>query len=593
MIKQCFQCPRHCKVDRDKEKGFCGALNDAKIAKVMLHHWEEPIISGSEIDSGSGAIFFSHCNLKCVYCQNYKISHNDVGEVYSPQDLADLFKKLEQTGALNINLVTPTHYSKSILKALKIYKPKIPVVYNCGGYEDEKMLEELKDYIDIYLTDLKYFSSDLSKKYSFCPDYFEKATKAILKMRENVKNDVIENRLMKKGLIIRHMVLPNQTDDSLKVLDWIKTNLGTKTYISLMSQYTPFGEAKNYPEINRSLKPLEYKRVYNYLLKLGFYNGFMQEMSSSNNCYIPDFDKNEKENFMKSKVYYTKNITPESLIKIYEALNINLDGKVGVKVSTGEDGSRGYLKKELIAPLVQKLNATIVECNTAYAGMRTNKQDHMRVVEKHGFTSFANVDIMDGDGEFKIPVNCGKHLKYDIVGENLKNYDSILNLAHGKGHMMGGFGGNLKNQSIGIASRNGKAYIHSCGKTIDPDKAWTVQYEQKDFIESMAEAAGAVCDYMKENNKKIAYITVMNFLSVDCDCDANQTDPVMEDLGIVASLDPVANDQAFIDLVWNSQDKGAKLLQQRIDRQQGRHILPYAQSLKIGSTEYELIDIDK
>jgi len=296
---------------------------------------------------------------------------------------------------------------------------------------------------------------------------------------------------------------------------------------------------------------------------------------------------------MKSKVYYTKKITPESLIKIYEALNMNLDGKVGVKVSTGEDGSRGYLKKELIAPLVQKLNGTIIECNTAYPGKRTNEKDHMIVAEKHGFTSFAKVDIMDGKGEFKIPVNKGNHLKYDIVGVNFKNYDSILNLAHGKGHMMGGFGGNLKNQSIGIASRNGKAYIHSCGKTADPNKAWSVKYEQKDFIESMAEAAGAVCDYLKDNNKKIAYITVMNFLSVDCDCDENQTDPVMEDLGIVASLDPVANDQAFIDLVWKSKDKGAKLLQQRVDRQEGRHILPYAQSLKIGSTEYELIDIDK
>ena len=291
MIKECSECPRHCKVDREKEKGFCGTLNQAKIAKYMLHHWEEPIISGGENGSGSGAIFFSHCNLKCVYCQNYKISHFDVGEVYSPQELAELFKRLEDMGALNINLVTPTHYSQSILAALKIYKPKIPVVYNCGGYEDEKMLQEFKDYIDIYLTDLKYFSSELSQKYSFCSDYFEKATKAILKMRENVKDDVIENGLMKKGLIIRHMILPNQTNDSLKILDWIKTNLGTKTYISLMSQYTPFGEAKKYPEINRNLKPLEYKRVYNYLVKLGFYNGFTQEMSSSSECYIPDFDE--------------------------------------------------------------------------------------------------------------------------------------------------------------------------------------------------------------------------------------------------------------------------------------------------------------
>ena len=167
----------------------------------------------------------------------------------------------------------------------------------------------------------------------------------------------------------------------------------------------------------------------------------------------------------KSKVYYCKEINAENLIKIYEALGIELDGKVGVKVSTGEAGSRGYLKADLIAPLVKKLNGTIIECNTAYPGKRNNAQDHIKVAQDHGFTSFADVDIMDGEGEFKIPVKNGKHLKYDIIGENFKNYDSILNLAHGKGHAMGGFGGNLKNQSIGIASRNGKAYIHSCGKT--------------------------------------------------------------------------------------------------------------------------------
>ena len=296
---------------------------------------------------------------------------------------------------------------------------------------------------------------------------------------------------------------------------------------------------------------------------------------------------------MKSTVYYTKNITPQSLIKIYEKLGVNLFGKVGVKVSTGERGSKGYLKADLIAPLVKKLNGTIIECNTAYPGARTNTKDHLQVVKEHGFTSFADVDIMDAKGEFKIPVKNGKHLKYDIVGESLKNYDSMLNLAHGKGHMMGGFGANLKNQSIGVASRNGKAYIHSCGQTDNPDSCWAVQYEQKDFIESMAEAAKAVSDYFQNNNKKIVYITIMNYLSVDCDCDAHQTEPVMEDLGIVASLDPVANDQAFIDFVWNSKDKGAKKLQERVDRQVGRHITEYAQELGLGNTNYELVDIDK
>ena len=294
----------------------------------------------------------------------------------------------------------------------------------------------------------------------------------------------------------------------------------------------------------------------------------------------------------KAKVYFTKEITAESLIKIYEALGVELVGKVGVKVSTGEDGSRGYLKADLIGPLVKKLNGTIIECNTAYPGARNNASDHMKVAEKHGFTSFADVDIMDSKGEFKIPVKKGKHLKYDLIGENFKNYDSILNLAHGKGHAMGGFGANLKNQSIGIASRNGKAYIHSCGQDENPDTAWGRPYEQIEFIESMAEAATAVSDYLKENNKPIVYITVMNALSVDCDCDSRQGDPVMEDLGIVASLDPVANDQAFIDMVWNSNDPGAHLLQERVDRQQGREILPYAESLGLGTRDYELIDID-
>jgi len=293
----------------------------------------------------------------------------------------------------------------------------------------------------------------------------------------------------------------------------------------------------------------------------------------------------------KSIVYFTKKITPESLTRIYEKLGVDLKGKIGVKVSTGERGSKGYLKADLIGPFVKKLNGTILECNTAYPGARNTKEDHLKVAEEHGFTSFADVDIMDGDKEFKIPVKNGKHLEYDIIGENFKNYDSIINLAHGKGHAMGGFGANLKNQSIGIASRNGKAYIHSCGKTSDPNECWNVEYEQKDFIESMAEAAKAVSDYLKDNNKQIVYITVMNAISVDCDCDCNQTDPVMEDLGIVASLDPVANDQAFIDMLWNSTDPGHVKMMERVDRQEGRHITEYAEELGLGSTDYELVEI--
>ena len=293
----------------------------------------------------------------------------------------------------------------------------------------------------------------------------------------------------------------------------------------------------------------------------------------------------------KSKVYFCKEITPENLIKIYESLGVELPGKIGVKVSTGEAGSKGYLKAELIGPLVKKLNGTIIECNTAYLGKRNTKEDHIKVAKEHGFTSFADVDIMDGDGEFKIPVKNGKHLKYDIIGENFKNYDSILNLAHGKGHATGGFGANLKNQSIGIASRNGKAYIHSCGQTADPDKCWTVKYEQKDFIESMAEAATAVSDYLKEQNKPIVYITVANAISLDCDCDSHQGDPVIGDIGIFASLDPVANDQAFIDAIWATHEQGTESIKERIDTRFGRHITEYAKSLGLGNTEYELINI--
>lgn len=293
----------------------------------------------------------------------------------------------------------------------------------------------------------------------------------------------------------------------------------------------------------------------------------------------------------KSKVYFTREITPQSLQKIYENLGVKLKGKVGIKVSTGEAGSKGYLKADLIGPFVKGLNGTIIECNTAYPGKRNTAEEHLKVAEEHGFTSFADVDIMDGNGEFKIPVKNGKHLKYDIIGENFKNYDSIINLAHGKGHAMGGFGANLKNQSIGIASRNGKAYIHSCGQTEDPDECWSVKYEQKDFIESMAEAAKAVSDYIKDNGKQIVYITVMNSISVDCDCDKNQGDPVMGDLGIIASLDPVANDQAFIDMLWESNDPGHTKMMERVDRQEGRHITEYAEEIGLGSTKYELVEI--
>ena len=293
----------------------------------------------------------------------------------------------------------------------------------------------------------------------------------------------------------------------------------------------------------------------------------------------------------KAKVYYTNKITSENLIRIYEALDVKLTGKVGVKVSTGERGAKGYLKASLIGPLVKKLNGTIIECNTAYPGARNDAKEHLKVAREHGFTDFAPVDIMDSDGEFEIPVN-GKHLDVDIVGNHLKNYDSMLELSHFKGHAMGGFGGALKNQSIGVASRNGKAYIHSAGVTRNPDECWSKLPLQDDFLESMAEAAKGVADYFKNNNKTILYINVMNNLSVDCDCDSSPEDPCMDDIGILASIDPVALDQACIDKIWNSTDRGRNHFIERVERQNGRHILEYAQSLGFGSREYELVNID-
>lgn len=294
----------------------------------------------------------------------------------------------------------------------------------------------------------------------------------------------------------------------------------------------------------------------------------------------------------KSKVYFTKEITPTSLIKIYEALGVTLTGKVGIKISSGEKGSINYLKPELIKDLVQKLNGTIIECNTAYPGARNIKEEHMQVLEEHGFTSIAPVDIMDEDGEMPLIVTEGKHLTTDLVGSHITWYDSILNLAHFKGHAMGGFGGVIKNQSIGMASRNGKAQIHSVGYTTDPDDCWNHISNQDGFLESMAEAAKAVKDYFEMQNKPILYIDVMNNISVDCDCDANQKEPVMKDIGILASTDPVAVDQACIDLIWKSDDVGKDKLIKRIDSRNGRHILAYSEEIGLGNREYELINID-
>ena len=292
MEKLCNICPRKCNVNRTTNLGFCKAGTKTKTSKVMLHHFEEPPISDG---NGSGAIFFSSCSLKCVYCQNFNISTCCEGKEVSTETLASLFEQLESAGANNINLVTPTHYTEQILEALKIYKPKIPIIWNTSGYESADTIKLIKNYVDIYLTDLKYFSNDLSKKLSLAPNYFDECSKAILEMRKNQPEDVFENGLMKKGIIIRHLALPNQTKDSEKVIDWIYENLGKNTYLSLMSQYVPMGNAEKFPEINRKIKPVEYKILVNKLNKLEFRNVFLQDYSSASTEFTPDFNANDNE----------------------------------------------------------------------------------------------------------------------------------------------------------------------------------------------------------------------------------------------------------------------------------------------------------
>ena len=288
------------------------------------------------------------------------------------------------------------------------------------------------------------------------------------------------------------------------------------------------------------------------------------------------------------KVYLIKEITPENLVKVYEALGRKAAGKVAVKLSTGEPGGHNFLQPALIAPLVKKVNGTIVECNTAYGGGRANTEAHLKAAADHGFTAIAQVDIMDADGEVSLPVKGGKHLKEDFVGKNYLNYDFTVVLSHFKGHAMGGFGGAIKNISIGIASSGGKAWIHSAGTTKDVGKVWGNLPPQDDFLESMTEAAKAITDHCGD---KILYISVANNLSVDCDCDSSPEDPKMGDIGILASLDPVALDRACTDLVRSSKDHGKIHLIERIDSRHGMHTLDYAEQLGMGSQKYELVEI--
>ena len=293
---------------------------------------------------------------------------------------------------------------------------------------------------------------------------------------------------------------------------------------------------------------------------------------------------------MKSKVYFTKDISSEGLIKVYEALGRNLKGKVAVKLSTGEPGGHHYLNPQLIKPLVDKLDGTIVECCTAYNGGRDFPKDHWKVIKDHGFYDIAPCDIMDEEGEIEIPVENGTHLHgYNIVGSHIQNYDSMLMLFHFKGHMMGGFGGALKNMSIGVASRNGKAWIHSVGRTKDPNKCWSMTEDQDGFLESMAEACRAVVSYFKPEN--MAYVSVANNLSIDCDCDSNPSKPEMKDIGIFASLDPVALDQCCYDQIINSTEKGKKSFVERMNKQHAIHTVERAAELGLGNREYEIIEL--
>ncbi|MFT0254225.1 DUF362 domain-containing protein [Bacteroides thetaiotaomicron] len=295
--------------------------------------------------------------------------------------------------------------------------------------------------------------------------------------------------------------------------------------------------------------------------------------------------KNDVEQTDIPKVYMFKAIDSENLVRIYEALGREATGKVAVKLSTGEPGGHNFLQPALIKDLIQKVDGTIVECNTAYGGGRANTESHRKAAEDHGFTAIAPVDIMDAEGEIVLPLTGGKHLKHDIVGSHYLNYDFTIILSHFKGHAMGGFGGAIKNMSIGIASSNGKRYIHSAGASTT---SWGSP-EQDDFLESMAEAAKAVADHCGD---KILYISVANNLSVDCDCDSSPEDPKMGDIGILASLDPVALDRACIDLVRASEDHGKIHLIERIDSRHGMHTLDHAETIGLGIQKYELIKLD-
>lgn len=292
----------------------------------------------------------------------------------------------------------------------------------------------------------------------------------------------------------------------------------------------------------------------------------------------------------KAKVYFTRNITPENVVRLYDLLGRKLPGKVAVKVHSGEQGNQNFLRPEFMKPMIDHVNGTIVECNTAYEGQRNSTEKHRKLIAYHGWNHYFDVDIMDAEGpDLEVAIPDGKQIKKNYLGKNIQNYDSLLVLSHFKGHPMGGYGGALKQLSIGCASTAGKAYIHSAGATDDQYKLWDNLPEQDAFLESMADAAGSVVKRFGEN---AAYVTVMCNMSVDCDCCAVAEDPCMADIGILSSLDPVALDQACIDLVNASDDPGKAHFLERVNSRHGTHTIDAAAALGYGTTEYELICVD-
>lgn len=318
--------------------------------------------------------------------------------------------------------------------------------------------------------------------------------------------------------------------------------------------------------------------------------GTLLSMSSCANSAKASADTTTSEADSLPVVYYIKDITPENIVKIYEALGRKAEGNnVAVKISTGESDKSHQLDPDLIKDFVQKVNGTLVECNTAYEGSRNTTEKHLRTVEEHGYNKIAKVDIMDAEGDTIIPVNGGLHLDKNYVGKHFLDYDFLVVLSHFKGHAMGGFGGALKNVAIGIASSDGKAWIHSGGKVHDASVIWDNIAEQDVFLESMADACKGVFDHMGD---RMLFINVANNLSVDCDCDANAAPPVMGDLGILASLDPVALDMASVDMVMHTDEAGKEDLLERINSRHGTHTLEAAEKLGLGSQKYTLVTIE-